>query len=371
MVVLTDRLRAATSLPPAASEALRRVPPLALVALVLALGGLGLAAVGRSPTPEQAPPEGLQPALLEPEAVHLPRGDLPIIGDPIRDLTIWYGQRVSDANRAAVDNLTGRFLTPIDPLADPTTTDVYGKILLITIPLLTLGGLVLGYLIMNARTSGESAYGVRAVTPRFVVGATLSILGIYLVSLLAQFVTATNHAMVATSVSTDAVGTPEQWPGGGGVFLVLERGGFDPRIGEGPDNWNSGAWLSAGLMAAVLMTVLQILNAILSATERFLVLIAPICLAAYALPGTKWLADTWLRLLATVLVVRFGWAIVFIIFSLQVPAHLSDAGLPPTVQDTNALIGLAAGAAALMLILAPILSNLVLFYSRGIRLADR
>jgi hypothetical protein len=234
----------------------------------------------------------------------VPRGELPIIGDPIRDLTIWYAQRVSDANRAAVDNLTGRFLTPIDPLADQTTTDVYGKILLITIPLLTLGGLVLGYLIMNARTSGESAYGVRAVTPRFVVGATLSILGIYLVSLLAQFVTATNHAMVATSVSTEAVGTPTDWPGGGGVFLVLQRGGFDPRIGEGPDNWNSGAWLSAGLLAAVLMTVLQILNAILSATERFLVVIGPICLAAYALPGTQWLAHTWLRLLATVLVVR-------------------------------------------------------------------
>ncbi len=367
MAAFATRLRAATSLPPGASEALRRVPPVALVALVLALGGLGLAVVGRTPA---APDRPIQ-APIEPGATHIARGELPIIGDPIRDLTIWYAQRVSDANRAAVDNLTGRFLTPIDPLAEPSTTELYGKILVTTIPLLTLGGLVLGYLIMNARTTGESAYGVRAVTPRFVVGATLSILGIYLVSLLAQFVTATNHAMVATSVSTDAVGTPTEWPGGGGVFLVLQRGGFDPRIGEGPDNWNSGAWLSAGLLAAVLMTVLQILNAILSATERFLVLIGPICLGAYALPGTKWLADTWLRLLATVLVVRFGWAIVFILFSLQVPAHLSDAGVPPSVQDTNALIGLAAGAAALMLILAPILSNLVLFYSRGIHLVER
>ena len=367
MAVLAARLRTAISLPQDPRDARARVAPVALLALVLALGGLGLAVVGRSPTP----PEQTLPAPLEPEAAAVPRGELPIIGDPIRDLTIWYAQRVSDANRAAVDNLTGRFLSPVDPLADQATTDLYGKILVITIPLLTLGGLVLGYLIMNARASGESAYGVRAVTPRFVVGATLSILGIYLVSLLAQFVTATNLAMVATSVSTDAVGNPEQWPGSGGVFLVLQRGGFDPRIGEGPDNWNAGAWLSGGLLAAVLMTFLQILNAILSAAERFLVLVGPICLGAYALPGTQWLTHTWLRMLATVLVVRFGWAIVFILFSLQVPAHLSAAGVPPTVADTNALIGLAAGAAALMLILAPILGNLVLFYSRGVQAVSR
>jgi hypothetical protein len=367
MATVAARLRSAARLPQDPSDHRARVAPIALLGLVLALGGLGLAVVGRPPTP----PVRAQPAPPEPEAAAVPRGELPIIGDPIRDLTIWYAQRVSDANRAAVDNLSGQFLTPIDPLADPSTTDLHGKVLVITIPLLTMGGLVLGYLIMNARTTGESAYGVRAVTPRFVVGAALSILGIYLVSLLAQFVTATNHAMVATSVSTDAVGTPAQWPGGGGAFLVLQRAGFDPRIGEGPDNWNSGAWLSGGLLAAVLMTVLQILNAILSAAERFLVLIGPICLAAYALPGTQWLAHTWLRVLAAVLVVRFGWAIVFILFSLQVPAHLSDGGVPPTVQDTNALIGLAAGAAALMLILAPVLTNLVLFYSRGIQVAGR
>ncbi len=367
MAVLATRLRDAIQLPQGPSDARAHIAPIALLALVLALGGLGLAAVGRPPTP----PEQTRPAPPEPEAAVAPHGELPIVGDPIRDLTIWYAQRVSDANRAAVDNLTGRFLAPIDPLADPTTAELYGRILVITIPLLTLGGLVLGYLIMNARTSGESAYGVRAVTPRFVVGATLSILGIYLVSLLAQFVTATNLGMVATSISTDAVGGPEEWPGGGGVFLVLQRGGFDPRIGEGPDNWNSGAWLSGGLLAAVLMTFLQILNAILSAAERFLVLVGPICLGAYALPATQWVTHTWLRVLATVLVVRFGWAIVFILFSLQVPAHLSAGGIPPTVEDTNALSGLAAGAAALMLILAPILANLVLFYSRGAALAHR
>jgi hypothetical protein len=61
-----------------------------------------------------------------------------------------------------------------------------------------------------------------------------------------------------------------------------------------------------------------------------------------------------------VLAVRFGWAIVFILFSLQAQPHLNDASVPLTVGDTNALIGLALGAAALMLVLPPILVNLVL-----------
>ena len=367
MAALAARLRSAIWLPQETSRADPHLTRVALLLLVLALGGLGLAVVGRTPTAPERP----TPALLETETALPPRGELPIIGDPIRDLTIWYAQRVSDANRAAVSNLSGRFLTPVDPLADEATTDLYGKILVVTIPLLTLGGLVLGYLVMTARTSGESAYAVRAVTPRFVVGATLSILGIYLVSLLAQFVAATGLAMVATSVSTDAVGTAEHWPGGGGVFLVLQRGGFDPRIGEGPDNWNTGAWLSGGLLAAVLMTFLQMLNAVLSATERFLVLVGPLCLAAYALPATQWLANTWLKVLAAVLAVRFGWAIVFILFSLQAQAHLSEAGVPQTVDDTNALIGLALGAAALMLVLAPILFNLVVSHAPTMAGRDR
>ena len=107
----------------------------------------------------------------------LPRGDIPLIGDPVRDLTIWYSDRVSDANRAALENLRGRFLSPLDPLSDPSTTDLYGTMLLVTIPLLTMGGLALGYLIMTSATSGESAYAARSVTPRFVGGATLAILG--------------------------------------------------------------------------------------------------------------------------------------------------------------------------------------------------
>ena len=338
-----------------------RVAPLALLLVLLALGGLGLTVTGRTPAIQD---RSIQ-ARLEPEAAHLGRGELPLIGDPIRDLTLWYAQRVSDANRAAVENLRGRFLTPVDPLADRQTADLYGKILVITIPLITLGGLVLGYLVMTARTTGTSAYAVRAVTPRFVVGATLSVLGIYLVSVLAQFVIATDVAMVSVSLGTDAAGSADDWPAGGGVFAILQRGGFDPRIGEGPDNWNTGAWLSSGLLAAVLMTFVQMLHAVLSATERFLVIVGPICLAAYAIPATQWLANVWLKLLAALLVVRFGWAIVFIIFSLQVPAHLGADGSPPTVDATNALLGLALGAAALMLILPPILVNLVLFHARG------
>ena len=355
-MALAARLRAALPLPKDEGDAHPHLSPVALLLLVLALGGLGLAVVGRTPTAPERP----LPALIETEAARLPRGELPLIGDPIRDLTIWYAQRVSDANRAAVENLKGNFLTPVDPLTDQATTDLYGKMLVITIPLLTLCGLILGYLIMVARTSGESAYAVRSVTPRFVVGAVLSICGIFGVSVLAQFVIATDLAMVGVSVSPEQVGGAAEWPGGGGVFLILQRGGFDPRIGEGPANWNSGAWLSSGLLAAVLMTFLQMMNAVLGAVERLLVLLGPICLAAYALPATQRLANLWLKLLSAVLAVRFGWAIVFILFSLQVAPHLNDASVPLSVGDTNALIGLALGAAALMLVLPPILVNLVL-----------
>jgi hypothetical protein len=328
-------------------DAVVRLGPVPLLLLALALGGLGLAVAGRPPSA----PATIAPATPGTEVVELPRGDLPIIGDPIRDLTLWYSARVSDANQAGIDNLRGRFLTPLDPLADPVTRDLYGTILLITIPLLALGGIVLGYLVMLSRTTGESAYTARAVTPRFIVGATLSVLGIFLVSVMAQFVIATDLVMVAVAVPAEAVGGADAWPAAGGVFLVLQNGGFDPRIGEGPNNWNSGAWLSAGLLAAILMTFLQMLNAVLSALERLLVIVGPICLAAYALPATQRVTNVWLKVLAAILVVRFAWTIVFILFSLEGLAHLNEAGTPPTVTDMNALLGLATGAAALMLIL--------------------
>ena len=137
-MAVAARLRSAIPLPKDPGTVGAHVSPVALLLLVLALGGLGLTATGRSP----ATPDHSIQVPFEPEAALPPRGELPIIGDPIRDLTIWYGQRVSDANRAAVENLRGRFLTPVDPLSDQATTDLYGKMLIITIPLLTLLSLI-------------------------------------------------------------------------------------------------------------------------------------------------------------------------------------------------------------------------------------
>ncbi len=331
---------------------LEGIPPIryraswvAFVLLALALAGLGLAVVGRSPTPA----ESIAPLIPGTEVTPLPRGDIPFIGDPIRDLTVWYSNRVSDANRAGLENLRGHFLSPLDPLTDPATRDLYGKMLVIAIPLLTFGGLALGYLIMVSRTTGESAYTARSVTPRFVVGATLSILGIFLVSVLAQFVTATDMAMVGVSIPGNAVGGPDAWPASGGVFQVLQNGSFDPHIAEGPNNWNDGAWLSAGLLAAVLMTFVQMINGVLGAVERLLVIIGPLCLAAYALPATERVTNLWLKILTAILVVRFAWTIVFVLFSLEALPLIGPSGNPATVNDMNALLGLATGAAAMML----------------------
>jgi hypothetical protein len=324
------------------------VAPAALILVAMALGGLGLTVLGRPPTA----PEATTPATVtETEAAEVPIGDIPIIGDPIRDLTLWWSSRLSDANRAGLDSLRGNFLTPIDPLGDDTIKTLYGKILAITIPLLTLGGIALGYLIMVSRTTGESAYTARAVTPRFVVGATLSVLGIFLASVFAQFVIAADRAMVGVAIGSNALGGSDAWPASGGVFQVLQNGSFDPRVPEGPGNWNSGAWLSAGLVAAILVTFLQMVNGALSALERLLVLVGPICLAAYAIPATQRITNAWLKVLIAILLVRFAWTIVFVLFSLESLGHLDTAGNPPTLGDMNALLGLATGGVFLMLLL--------------------
>jgi hypothetical protein len=236
-------------------------------------------------------------------------------------------------------------------MADDVVKQLYGKILLVTIPLLTLGGILLGYLIMTSRTTGESAYTTRSVTPRFVVGATLSVLGIFLASVFAQLVIATDIAMVAAAVPQEAVGDPGNWPAAGGVFEVLQKASFDPRVPEGPDNWNSGAWLSAGLAAAVLVVLLQGINAALWAIEQLLVVVGPICLAAYALPATQRITNAWLKVLLAILLVRFAWTIVFALFSLEALGHIGANGNPPALADTNALLGLAIGCALLMLVL--------------------
>ena len=220
---------------------------------------------------------------------------------------------------------------------------------MITIPLLTFGGLVLGYLIMVSRTSGETAYAARSVAPRFVVAATLAILGIFLVSVISEFVAALDAAMVGVALPASAVGGPEGWPSTGGVFAVLQQGGFDPRVPQGPDNWNSGSWLSSGLLAGILTTCLAMLNWLLSGVERLIVLAGPLCLAAYAIPAAEGVTRLWFKVLIVVLAVRFTWAITFVLFSLTAAPYVGASGAPATVADMNVLLGLAAGAAAMML----------------------
>lgn len=61
------------------------------------------------------------------------------------------------------------------------------------------------------------------------------------------------------------------------------------------------------------------------------------------------MTNLWLKVLTAILVVRFAWTIAFILFSLEALPHLGSTGNPPTVGDMNALLGLATGAAALML----------------------
>ena len=233
------------------------------------------------------------------------------------------------------DNLRGHLLSPID-LADPATKDLYGKMLIITIPLLTFGGLALGYLIMVSRTSGESAYTARSVTPRFVVGATLAILGIFLVSVLAQFVRRRHGAMVGVSLPGNAVGGHEAWPAAGTRLPVLSSGGFDPHIGEGPTTGTTAPGCRPGCSQRSSATLVQMINLVLSALERLLVIIGPICLAAYALPATERVTNGWLKVLTAILVVRFAWTIAFILFSLEAVAHMGPTGDPPTVGDTKA-----------------------------------
>lgn len=91
------------------------------------------------------------------------------------------------------------------------------------------------------------------------------------------------------------------------------------------------------------------INGVLSALESLLVIVGPLCLAAYALPATERVTNFWLKLLTAILVVRFAWTIVFILFSLEALPHVGPSGDPPTVRDMNALLGLATGAAAMML----------------------
>ena len=340
-------VRPALRILPARPRVLRGVPAGALVLLGLALTGLLLAAVERPEAHLAETP--VMPPVPAVTTTAVAVGAIPLLGDPVRDLTVWYSDRVADANRAALDNLRGQLLTPIDPLTDPVTRTLYGPMVLITLPLLTFGGLVLGFMIMTSRTSGENAYAVRSTTPRYIAAAVLAILGIFLASVLAQFTTALDGAMIGVSLPAGSVGGPAAWPSAGGVFTVLAQGGFDPSVGQGPDNWNDGAWLSSGLLGGILLTALGMAAWVLGMLERMLVVAGPLCLAAYALPATARVTTVWLRALLVVLVVRFAWTITFVLFSLAAVAHVGPSGVPPAVADTNVLLGLAAGAAAMML----------------------
>ncbi|HEY3545433.1 MAG TPA: hypothetical protein VGK17_05000, partial [Propionicimonas sp.] len=164
-----------------------------------------------------------------------------------------------------------------------------------------------------------------------------------------QFVSALDAAMVGVALPASAVGDATGWPSTGGVFLVLQQGGFDPRVPQGPDNWNSGSWLSSGLLAGILTTCLAMGNWLLAGVERLLVLAGPLCLAAYAIPATEGVTRLWFKVLAVVLAMRFAWAITFVLFSLTATPYVGSSGAPATVADMNILLGLAAGAAAMML----------------------
>ena len=217
--------------PKTGPDATWRVPRVGLTLALVAVLGLAIALL-QAALPAPVVP---LPAPTETTTPGSPIGDIPILGDPVRDLTVWYSDRVRDASRAALDNLRGQLLTPIDPLHDTVTRTLYGPMVMITIPLLTFGGLILGYLIMVSRTSGETAYAARSVAPRFVVAATLAILGIFLVSVISQFVAALDAAMVGVALPASAVGGPQGWPSTGGVFTVLRRPGR-------ACSWPTSAW---------------------------------------------------------------------------------------------------------------------------------
>jgi hypothetical protein len=356
-------LRTPTSPP----RMLRAVPAgaramLALSVLGMLLAGARLAAPAPVATSAAAPAPsteaGSAPAPVAATASAV--GAIPGLVDPVRDLTVWYSDRVADANRAALDNLRGQLLTPVDPLTDGVTRTLYGPMVLITLPLLTFGGIVLGFLIMTSRTSGEGAYAARSTTPRYIAAAVLAILGIFLASVLAQFTAALDGAMVGVALPAGSVGGPAAWPSGGGVFAVLAQAGFDPSSGQGPDNWNDGAWLSSGLLGGILLTALGMAAWVVGMLERLLVVAGPLCLAAYAVPATARVTAVWARALLVVLAVRFAWTITFVLFSLVALPHVGPLGAPPTVDDTNVLLGLAAGAAAMMLGLPLVLIPLTL-----------
>ena len=79
-------------------------------------------------------------------------------------------------------------------------------------------------------------------------------------------------------------------------------------------------------ICAIAVVVAAILNVLPIWEPIRLVLVGPICLAAYALPATQRITNAWLKVLLAILLVRFAWTIVFVLPFALIPAALSGRG---------------------------------------------
>src|ERR1035437_3824688 len=302
---------------------------------------------------------------------------LPFVGDlnPMDAITSWYSDRVKDGNKSAIDGLKGTFLAPVDPLTDKGIGKLYGLMVLVALPMLVLLATVVGVMVMTSRSSGEGAYSTRELVERYIVGAVLMGLGIFLVSLASNFLSALNQGIVAAGLPPGSLGSFDTWPAHGGVFQVLQSAHFDPSQMQGCTSgvkcddpavaWNTGAWLVAGLLDAILMTLLNMMNMALTGIETLLIIVSPFCLLAYATHYSSAITTTWLRLMVAIYLVRFAWAILFVLYSLFASVRLSvpagadvSAAMPASIADTNYLLGIATGAAFLMFLVPIILVQL-------------
>ena len=343
----------------------------AVVLVVLAFVGLALAAA-HAITPTSPTPKPAEATVTAQDIGDF--GPIPL-PDPMHDLTMWYSDRVHDGNSSAVDGMKGTFLTPVDPLNDKAVTSLYGKMVIVALPILILLAIAVGVMIMTARSSGQGAYSARAMAERYIVGALLMGLGVFMISLASQLVTAVDQGMVEMGLPSGSVGGPDAWPTGGGVFHILQLARFDSHVTQGgPGNaWNTGAWLSGGLLAAILTTLLGMINAGLTALETLLIIVSPFCLLAYATRYSTIITSSWLKLMAIIYMVRFTWTILFVLFSMLAFAHMpvgtsGDLGDPATLGDTNALLAIATGASFLMFLLPIILVPLAIKQRMPIRL---
>lgn len=370
---LAERLpRFLTELP--ARQAPTRV---AKVLVGLAFVGLALATVHAIMPPPAKPTVATgttatgtttTPTTAQPVTGSGPLGVIPDL-NPMDGVTSWFSNVVSDGNTSAIDGLKGTFLTPVDPLKDKAIGSLYGMMVVVAIPMLILLAAVIGVMVMTSRSSGEGAYSTRALLERYIVGAVLMGLGIFLVSLASNFLSALNQGIVAAGLPSGSIGSPDTWPASGGVFHVLQVGHFDPSIAQGCANstpceqsvaYNTGAWLVGGLLNVILVTLVNMMNMALTGLETILIIVSPFCLLAYATHYSAVITFTWLKMMAVVYLVRFAWAVLFVLYSLfaAVRTPIGSSGVPvnpATLADTNYLLAIATGAAFLMFLVPIIL----------------